>query len=120
MWVEPILALLFGYLLGSIPFGLVLTRLSGGGDLRQTGSGNIGATNVLRTGNKAMAALTLLLDMAKGYAAVYIALQVFALGEYAMMPMFIGLALLVLWKHRSNIERLMSGDEPKVGSPKKA
>lgn len=197
MWVEPILALLFGYLLGSVPFGLVLTRLSGGGDLRQTGSGNIGATNVLRTGNKAMAALTLLLDMAKGYAAVYLALQVsaglgvlaglgaflghlypvwlrfkggkgvatllgivtalvpiaglifavtwlgslalwryssvggmlaavsvpiavFALGEYAMMPMFIGLALLVLWKHRSNIERLMAGEEPKVGSTKGA
>ena len=196
MWVEPILALLFGYLLGSVPFGLVLTRLSGGGDLRQTGSGNIGATNVLRTGNKAMAALTLLLDMAKGYAAVYIALQVsggrgvlaglgallghlypvwlrfqggkgvatllgivsalvpvaglifavtwlgslalwryssvggmlaaisvpiavFALGEYAMMPMFIGLALLVLWKHRANIERLIAGEEPKVGSTKR-
>ncbi|WP_373492082.1 glycerol-3-phosphate 1-O-acyltransferase PlsY [Parasphingorhabdus sp.] len=197
MWVEPILALLFGYMLGSIPFGLLLTRLSGGGDLRQTGSGNIGATNVLRTGNKALAALTLLLDMGKGYAAVWIALQfpgelgvlaglgaflghlypvwlkfvggkgvatllgivaalmpvaglifavtwlgalalwryssvggmlaaisvpiaAFALGEYAMLPMFIGLALLVLWKHRSNIERLIAGEEPKVGSTKKA
>lgn len=197
MWVEPIFALLFGYLLGSIPFGFVLTRLSGGGDLRQTGSGNIGATNVLRAGNKALAALTLLLDIGKGYAAVYIALQissglgvlaglgaflghlypiwlkfnggkgvatllgivsalvptaglifavtwlgslalwryssvggmlaaisvpiaVFALGEYAMMPMFIGLALLVLWKHRSNIERLIAGEEPKVGSKKRA
>ena len=53
-------------------------------------------------------------------AAVSVPIAVFALGEYAMMPMFIGLALLVLWKHRSNIERLMSGDEPKVGSPKKA
>jgi len=197
MWVEPILALLLGYLLGSVPFGLLLTRLSGGGDLRQTGSGNIGATNVLRTGNKAMAALTLLLDVAKGYAAVYLALQVsgglgvlaglgaflghlypvwlrfhggkgvatllgivtalvpmaglifavtwlgslalwryssvggmlaaisvpiavFVLGEYAMMPMFIGLALLVLWKHRSNIERLIAGQEPKVRSTKRA
>ncbi len=197
MWVEPILALGLGYLLGSVPFGLVLTRLSGGGDLRQTGSGNIGATNVLRTGNEAMAALTLLLDIGKGFAAVYIALQVsdglgvlaglgaflghlypiwlrfnggkgvatllgivtalipiaglifavtwlgslaiwryssvggmlaaisvpiaaFVLGEYAMMPMFIGLALLVLWKHRSNIERLIAGEEPKVGASKKA
>ncbi|MEO9600877.1 glycerol-3-phosphate 1-O-acyltransferase PlsY [Parasphingorhabdus sp.] len=194
--MEPVLALLFGYLLGSIPFGLVLTRLSGGGDLRQTGSGNIGATNVLRTGNKALAALTLLLDMAKGYAAVYLALQVsgglgvlaglgafighlypvwlrfsggkgvatllgvtaaliptaglifavtwlaslvfwryssvggmlaaisvpvaaFALGEYSMIPMFVGLALLVLWKHRSNVERLIAGEEPKVGATKR-
>ncbi|MEH6791328.1 glycerol-3-phosphate 1-O-acyltransferase PlsY [Parasphingorhabdus sp.] len=197
MWVEPILALLCGYLLGSVPFGLLLTRMSGGGDLRQIGSGNIGATNVLRTGNKGLAALTLLLDFAKGYAAVVIALQIspglgvlaglgaflghiypvwlrfqggkgvatlmgvvaalipvaglifavtwlgalalwryssvggmlaavsvpiaaFVLGEYAMMPMFIGLALLVLWKHRSNIERLIAGEEPKVGSTKKA
>ncbi|MEO9633269.1 MAG: glycerol-3-phosphate 1-O-acyltransferase PlsY [Parasphingorhabdus sp.] len=191
------MVLLFGYLLGSIPFGLVLTRLSGGGDLRETGSGNIGATNVLRSGNKPLAALTLLLDMAKGYAAVYIALQIsgglgvlaglgaflghlypvwlrfkggkgvatllgvvvalipmaglifavtwlgslalwryssvggmlaaisvpiaaFVLGEYAMMPMFIGLTLLVLWKHRPNIERLIAGEEPKVGASKRA
>jgi len=197
VWVEPILALVFGYLFGSVPFGLLLTRLSGGGDLRQTGSGNIGATNVLRTGNKTLAALTLLLDIGKGYAAVFIALQIssglgvlaglgaflghlypvwlrfrggkgvatllgvvsalvptaglifavtwlgalalwryssvggmlaaisvpiaaFVLGEYAMIPMFIGLALLVLWKHRSNIERLIAGEEPKVGESKRA
>ena len=197
MWVEPILALLFGYLLGSVPFGLVLTHLTGGGDLRKTGSGNIGATNVLRSGNKLLAALTLLLDMGKGYAAVYLAMQIsdglgvlaglgaflghlypvwlrfsggkgvatllgvvaalipaagliFAvtwlgslalwryssvggmlaaisvpiaasvLGESSMIPMFIGLALLVLWKHRSNIERLIAGEEPKVGASKKA
>jgi acyl phosphate:glycerol-3-phosphate acyltransferase len=62
-----------GYLLGSIPFGLILTRMFGAGDLRQVGSGNIGATNVLRTGRKGLAAATLLLDMAKGAAAVCIA-----------------------------------------------
>ena len=65
-------AALIGYLLGSIPFGLVLTRLAGRGDIRRIGSGNIGATNVLRTGNKTLAGLTLLLDLAKGLAAVLI------------------------------------------------
>ena len=63
---------IIGYLLGSIPFGLVLTRLAGHGDIRQIGSGNIGATNVLRTGSKGAAALTVLLDLAKGWAAVVI------------------------------------------------
>jgi glycerol-3-phosphate acyltransferase PlsY len=62
-----------GYLLGSIPFGLVITRLAGLGDIRSIGSGNIGATNVLRTGNKSLAALTLLGDLGKGLAAVLIA-----------------------------------------------
>jgi glycerol-3-phosphate acyltransferase PlsY len=62
-----------GYLVGSIPFGLLLTRLAGLGDIRKVGSGNIGATNVLRTGNKALAALTLLLDGGKGAAAALIA-----------------------------------------------
>ena len=65
--------LLTGYLLGSIPFGLILTRLTGTGDLRAIGSGNIGATNVLRTGRKGLAAATLLLDAAKGFAAVWLA-----------------------------------------------
>jgi glycerol-3-phosphate acyltransferase PlsY len=63
-------AFLLGYLLGSIPFGLILTRLAGLGDIRRIGSGNIGATNVLRTGNKALAAGTLLLDGLKGAVAV--------------------------------------------------
>jgi glycerol-3-phosphate acyltransferase PlsY len=67
------LAALFGYLLGSIPFGLILTRAAGGPDVRTIGSGNIGATNVLRTGRKGLAAATLLCDMLKGTAAVLIA-----------------------------------------------
>ncbi|TJV22602.1 MAG: glycerol-3-phosphate 1-O-acyltransferase PlsY [Mesorhizobium sp.] len=66
-------ALVFGYVLGSIPFGLLLTRAAGLGDVRKIGSGNIGATNVLRTGNKALAAATLLLDALKGTVAVLIA-----------------------------------------------
>lgn len=194
MWVEPILAVFFGYMLGSIPFGLLLTRLTGGGDLREIGSGNIGATNVLRTGNKAIAALTLLLDVGKGAAAIFIASSIsdglgvlaglgaflghlypvwlkfaggkgvatllgivaaldpilgiifvvawlgallisryssvsgmFAsisvpiaaviVGHYSWTPMFIGFALLVIWKHRANVERLIAGEEPKVGAP---
>ncbi|MDH6294787.1 acyl-phosphate glycerol-3-phosphate acyltransferase [Agrobacterium fabrum] len=67
------LAALIGYLLGSIPFGLILTRMAGLGDVRKIGSGNIGATNVLRTGNKKLAAATLLLDALKGTAAVLVA-----------------------------------------------
>src|SRR5437762_1305091 len=67
-----IIAFLLGYLLGSIPFGMVLTKLAGTQDLRSIGSGNIGATNVLRTGRKGLAAATLLLDMLKGTAAVMI------------------------------------------------
>jgi glycerol-3-phosphate acyltransferase PlsY len=72
-WVGLILALIIGYALGSIPFGIVLTRLTGGPDLRTIGSGNIGATNVLRTGKKGLAAATLLGDMLKGTLAVLIA-----------------------------------------------
>ncbi|RWB56165.1 glycerol-3-phosphate 1-O-acyltransferase PlsY [Mesorhizobium sp.] len=68
-----VLSLLFGYLLGSIPFGLLITRAAGLGDVRNIGSGNIGATNVLRTGNKGLAAATLLLDALKGTAAALIA-----------------------------------------------
>ena len=88
--MEWLLALAFGYLLGSIPFGLILTRMVGAGDLRQTGSGNIGATNVMRTAGKKLAALTLLLDLAKGLVAVSLAWMLFrdevalaALGAFA-------------------------------------
>jgi len=191
---EPVASLLLGYLLGSIPFGLVVTRLAGLGDLRKIGSGNIGATNVLRTGRKGLAAATLLLDAAKGAAAVLIvealwprlglgslaalgaflghlypvwlrfrggkgvatliglvaallwpaALVVAAvwiialaatryssvggmtgavsapvaayfLGRIDLTILFAGFALLVLWKHRANIGRLISKTEPKVG-----
>ncbi len=73
-YMLPVLAVLgIGYLLGSIPFGLLLTRAAGLGDVRKIGSGSIGATNVLRTGNKALAAATLFLDGFKGYVAVFAA-----------------------------------------------
>ena len=182
-----------GYLLGAIPFGLILTRLFGAGDLRTIGSGNIGATNVLRTGRKGLAAATLLLDMAKGATALCIARMIvpelaligglaaflghcypvwlkfkggkgvatmlgitlafnwiigliFAglwLGALALSRMSsVGgmtaavvtpiatwvifewhpakilalMAIVVLWKHRENINRLIAGTEPKVGA----
>jgi glycerol-3-phosphate acyltransferase PlsY len=72
-WLNPLLCAVLGYLLGAIPFGLLVTRLAGLGDVRKIGSGNIGATNVLRTGKKWAAALTLLLDGGKGAVAVLLA-----------------------------------------------
>ncbi len=81
------LSFALGYLLGSIPFGLLLATLAGLGDLRQIGSGNIGATNVLRTGNKGLAALTLLLDLLKGTAAVWVGSH---FGPYAAMAAGLG------------------------------
>jgi glycerol-3-phosphate acyltransferase PlsY len=83
-------ALLFGYLCGSIPFGLLLTKLAGTQDLRSIGSGNIGATNVLRTGRKDLAALTLLLDALKGTGAVLIARH-FDAGHYPALAIFAAL-----------------------------
>ncbi|MGF9758016.1 glycerol-3-phosphate 1-O-acyltransferase PlsY [Microvirga sp. 0TCS3.31] len=92
-------ALLFGYLLGSIPFGLIFTRMAGLGDVRKIGSGNIGATNVLRTGRKGLAAATLIADALKGAAAVLIATQwgpqfatVAALGAFLghLFPVWLG------------------------------
>src|SRR5437762_13604514 len=77
---EMLFALAFGYLLGSIPFGLILTRLAGKGDVRDIGSGNIGATNVLRTGSKFLAAATLILDCLKATAAILIAARLWSNG----------------------------------------
>ncbi|WP_108792426.1 glycerol-3-phosphate 1-O-acyltransferase PlsY [Erythrobacter sp. Alg231-14] len=76
--MEPVLAALLGYICGSIPFGLLLTKAAGLGDVRNIGSGNIGATNVLRTGNKGLAAGTLLLDLLKGLAPVVAAGMIWA------------------------------------------
>jgi len=91
MTFTAIAALVFGYLLGSIPFGLLLTRAAGLGDVRSIGSGNIGATNVLRTGNKGLAAATLILDMLKGTAAVLAAARYGPeLGLWAGFGAFIG------------------------------
>jgi glycerol-3-phosphate acyltransferase PlsY len=89
---EAAAALVFGYLCGSIPFGLVLTRLAGTPDIRSIGSGNIGATNVLRTGSKALAAATLAGDILKGTAAVAVTFAVFGhhAALYAALGAFLG------------------------------
>jgi glycerol-3-phosphate acyltransferase PlsY len=89
---EMLFALALGYGLGSIPFGLVLTRLAGKGDVRDIGSGSIGATNVLRTGSKALAALTLILDCLKATAAILIAWRLFGeeTGTAAAAGAFVG------------------------------
>ena len=187
-----LLTMALGYLLGSIPFGLLIARIGGAGDLRQIGSGNIGATNVLRTGRKGLAAATLLLDMGKGAVAVLIGAHLMAGGgiiagvmafighcypvwlrfaggkgvatmmgvvvalhwpsglvfavvwlgalfasrrssvggmgaaisapvaaaafhRLDLLQPFLLLAVVVLWRHRANIRRLLDGTEPKVG-----
>ncbi|MFN7175194.1 MAG: glycerol-3-phosphate 1-O-acyltransferase PlsY [Thermaurantiacus tibetensis] len=86
--MDLLFALGLGYLLGSVPFGLLLTRLAGAGDIRAIGSGNIGATNVLRTGKKGLAAATLFLDAGKGAAAVLLGRHF--LGEPAALAAVLG------------------------------
>ena len=192
---EMLFGLALGYLLGSIPFGLVLTRLAGKGDIRDIGSGNFGATNVLRTGSRLLAVLTLILDCIKATLAILLAKRLFgddsapfaaagalighlypvwlkfrggkgaatllgilipllpiAAAVYAVIwllllltlrissvagmsaavsapiaafvlhstyvPMLLGFAVLVLWKHRENILRLRRGTEPRIGRAK--
>jgi len=81
----------FSYISGSVPFGLILTKLYGNKDLRKIGSGNIGATNVLRTGNKFLAILTLILDVSKGYIPVVVAMQYFpGLVQLSCLVAFLG------------------------------
>ena len=191
-----ILAAILGYLLGSVPYGLILTKAAGLGDIRAIGSGNIGATNVLRTGNKKLAAATLALDILKGAAALLIArwlwgedaaliagvaamaghvfpiwlgfrggkgvatgagvllaaqpwlglitvaawIAVFAVtrissasalvacalapvgallfGDARLAIFAAGLAALITWRHRPNIQRLLAGTEPRFGGKK--
>jgi acyl phosphate:glycerol-3-phosphate acyltransferase len=91
-FLQLVLVSAFGYALGSIPFGLILTRIAGLGDIRDVGSGNIGATNVLRTGNKGIAAATLLLDGLKGTIAVIFTA---ALTQPTLLPLIAGLAAFI-------------------------
>lgn len=193
IWIHLLAAAALGYGLGSIPFGLVLTKIAGGGDLRNVGSGNIGATNVLRTGRKGLAALTLALDLLKGFVAVWVSscyfpgfeavaaasaffghiypvwlrfeggkgvatyagimfgliwqaglvyaavwiitllvsrissaaglaaaisapIAAYYFGRLDYVALLLACSLIVVWKHRANIERLLAGTEPRVGS----
>ena len=78
---EMLLVLLYSYFLGSIPFGLIITKIFLNQDIRDVGSGNIGTTNVLRTGKKSLAIATLIFDILKGYVSVIIALKYFIIGN---------------------------------------
>src|ERR687887_208310 len=116
--------ILLAYLLGSLSFGLLMARMYGGADLRRSGSGNIGATNVARTLGKTAGILTLLGDGAKGLVAVLLAQ---AWGQAFVVPLLAALwsypwplvltavliVLLVLYKHRDNVHRLRQGSEAK-------
>lgn len=200
LWQTPALAMILGYLIGSIPFGILLTRFAGAGNLREIGSGSTGATNVLRTGRKGLAAATLLLDLGKGLLAVALGNALFGsdslvnggaiagvmavighcypvwlrfaggkgvatmmgvvtalhwpagcifaavwlgalfgtrwssvggmaaavsapialwfMGRIDLVPVTLALTLILLWRHRANIARLMQGTEPKIGAAK--
>lgn len=197
LWHMPALVMVMGYIIGSIPFGILLTRAFGAGDLRAIGSGNIGATNVLRTGRKGLAAATLVLDLLKGAVAVWLGVRLLghdplvhggamagvmafighcypvwlrfrggkgvatmmgvcvaliwqvglifavmwlgilaisrissaggicaglsaplaclALGRLDLFAPVAAMALILLWRHRDNIARLLKGQEPRIG-----
>ena len=90
--MDILIVLLFSYFSGSIPFGLILTKIFQGTDVRKIGSGNIGATNVLRTGNKVLALLTLLLDITKGYVPVFLTIKFYPeLTHLSCLVVFLGL-----------------------------
>ena len=96
-----IIFLLLSFIIGSIPFGLIIVKISGYGDIRKIGSGNIGATNVLRTGNKFIAALTLILDVLKSFIILYLAQIIFKpiLNESLLMTLILSLSLLSILGH---------------------
>jgi len=96
-----IIFLLLGFLIGSIPFGLIIVKISGYGDIRKIGSGNIGATNVLRTGNKLIAALTLIFDVSKSFIILYLAQIIFKpiLNDELLMTLILSLSLLSILGH---------------------
>ena len=96
-----IIFLILSFIIGSIPFGLVIVKISGYGDIRKIGSGNIGATNVLRTGNKLIAALTLILDISKSFIIIYLAQINFKpiITEELLITLFLSLGLLSILGH---------------------
>ena len=96
-----IIFLILSFIIGSIPFGLVIVKISGYGDIRKIGSGNIGATNVLRTGNKLIAALTLILDISKSFIIIYLAQINFKpiIAEELLITLFLSVGLLSILGH---------------------
>jgi len=96
-----IMYLFLGFIIGSIPFGLIIVKISGYGDIRKIGSGNIGATNVLRTGNKFIAVLTLIFDISKSFIILYLAEILFKsiLNEELLITLFLSLSLLSILGH---------------------
>ena len=98
-WLWTLAALIGGYLVGSLSFAVIVSRAMGLADPRSYGSKSSGATNVLRSGNKQAAALTLAFDVLKGY-----------------LPVLAVMSLLLIWKHEGNIRRLLAGTESRLGS----